>query len=1105
MRASDCNSRAPKASYTEGLPPRLQLTAVFHRAFPRDVIGRASGIRTSDIVIKKADREGIFARVSGTHIYDTRLTRQETGVALSCSCPYYQRDGACKHLWALLSLIDRSNLLHPDLEAELAAHRYHFQEPEEQPDDEFRLTAPVAAYRPGKAQAPPPPDWKIRLGKLPSAVNPDPPPSLWPQFREILYSLNRSASTGWGNITLRVWTRDLGKAGKWLKPKPINWPQSDIEQIPNPEDRDLLVLLSGSARGNTYFTLSSGTVPAEYALSRELAIRLLPRICGTERCFLTSDVDTGEFLPLYWSPEEWRLVVQVRKEGTDWVAEPLLEREGERRGLAGVGLLEAGLVVAGQSISPIAKTPDARWLGHLRQMGMIRFPETARDEVVSELMQKGSGPRLDIPEEVRFREVSPPLQKFLHFKPAGNVYGFPEPVFRGELRFAYLGHVIKAGGERGLLVPEDRLIVHRSTHQESEAVNELLKLNISPSGNAFAGADWMLPQSRLGKVAPDLLRLGWHVQVDGQSFRKSDRTRTGVSSGIDWFDVDTQVDFGDVTVGIPQLLEALHNGSELVTLPDGSYGLIPDELRERLLTMMRVGHAGPEGIRFHRAHTGLLDALLAAQPNVSVDETFARVRDELARFTGIEPADQPPGFSGQLRDYQKSGLAWMLFLQRFGFGGCLADDMGVGKTAQVLALLETRRQQKDCGPSLVVVPKSLVFNWQDEAARFTPELRVLAHVGMERSVDLIRDYDLVLTTYGTLRRDAPVLRDVEFDYVILDEAQAVKNASSESSKAVRLLRGRHRLAMSGTPIENHLGELWSIFEFLNPGMLEAANIFRGTKKNARTVSEELRPWLAHALRPFLLRRTKQQVAKELPPKMEQTLVCELEPKQRKLYDELRVHYRDSLLGRIDRQGLAKSRMHVLEALLRLRQAACHPGLIDKKMEASDSAKLDLLIDRLEEVTEEGHKALVFSQFTSFLAIVEARMKKSGIAYEYLDGSTSGPERRKRVEKFQTDPELKAFLISLKAGGLGLNLTAADYVFLLDPWWNPAVETQAIDRAHRIGQTQHVFAYRLIAKDTVEEKILELQKTKRDLAAAIVSEDSSIFQSLKREDLEMLLS
>jgi SNF2 family DNA or RNA helicase len=550
------------------------------------------------------------------------------------------------------------------------------------------------------------------------------------------------------------------------------------------------------------------------------------------------------------------------------------------------------------------------------------------------------------------------------------------------------------------------------------------------------------------------------------------------------------------------LLEALRRGTSMVPLGDGSFGLLPEEWLEKFAPLAGLGTKEDGHLRFRKNQAGLLDALLAAQPEVRIDEAFERVREGLRLFEGVRSAPQPEGFIGQLRDYQREGVGWMEFLRDFGFGGCLADDMGVGKTAQVLAMLEARRAEGK-GPSLVVAPKSLMFNWRAESARFTPRLRVLEHTGLTRDVELIAQHDLILSTYGTLLRDAPQLAGINFDYVVLDEAQAIKNPTTASAKSVRLLRGEHRLALSGTPVENHLGELWSLFEFLNPGMLGEAKVLKLAGGLARNPGEEARLLLRQALRPLILRRTKQQVARELPSKTEQTIFCELEPSERQRYEELRAHYRASLLKRVKEQGLGRSKMHLLEALLRLRQAACHPGLLDPKRVGDPSAKLDLLMEQLADLREEGHQALVFSQFTSLLAIVRSRLDSAGVKYEYLDGATR--DRQARVDAFQNDKERAVFLISLKAGGVGLNLTAAEYVFLLDPWWNPAVEAQAVDRAHRIGQTRPVFAYRLIARDTVEEKVLELQKTKRDLADAILGEDNSLIRDLKREDLEMLLS
>jgi SNF2 family DNA or RNA helicase len=387
-----------------------------------------------------------------------------------------------------------------------------------------------------------------------------------------------------------------------------------------------------------------------------------------------------------------------------------------------------------------------------------------------------------------------------------------------------------------------------------------------------------------------------------------------------------------------------------------------------------------------------------------------------------------------------------------------------------------------------------VFNWIEEAGRFAPSLRVLNHTGHGRkdSGNGLADQDIVVTTYGTLRRDIVDLRETEFDYVVLDEAQSIKNAASQAAKACRLLRARHRLALTGTPVENHIGELWSIFEFLNPGQLGSATRLRKFLADGRGSTEVV----ARAVRPYLLRRTKAQVLSDLPEKTEQTLFVELGEQQRKAYDELRHHFRQELSGRIGRMGIGRSRIAVLEALLRLRQTACHPGLVDP-------ARIEEPAAKLEEVLDEGHKALVFSQFTSFLAILRRQLDARGTVYEYLDGRTT--DRQARVARFQEDADCRLFLVSLKAGGQGLNLTAADYIYILDPWWNPAVEAQAVDRAHRIGQTRRVFAYRLIARDTVEEKIVALQDRKRELAESIVRADDSMIASLTAEDVELLLS
>jgi SNF2 family DNA or RNA helicase len=414
--------------------------------------------------------------------------------------------------------------------------------------------------------------------------------------------------------------------------------------------------------------------------------------------------------------------------------------------------------------------------------------------------------------------------------------------------------------------------------------------------------------------------------------------------------------------------------------------------------------------------------------------------------------------------------------------------MGLGKTVQVLAMLDARRVDH-AGPSLVVVPRSVIYNWSSEAAKFAPELHIHLHDGARRlpAGDHFADHDVVLTTYGLLRRDAEALSKIDFDYVILDEAQTIKTARSAASKSARGLRARHKLALTGTPVENHLGELASLLDFLDPGLLGATGALTHLSPGSRQLDDDTLDLLGKAIRPFFLRRTKKQVAGELPDRVEQTLSCTLDPTHQRLYDELRDHYRTSLGRRIAKDGWGKSSAHVLEALLRLRQVACHPGLVDKTRRGESSAKLEALLEQL----------------ASLLAIVRARLDAAGVAYEYLDGATR--DRQQRVERFQSDPDCSVFLLSIKAGGVGINLTAAEYVFLLDPWWNPATEAQAIDRAHRIGQAKTVFAYRLLARGTIEEKVQALQKEKRDLADSLFGDRGAALVGLTREDLEGLLA
>ncbi|HID39027.1 MAG TPA: DEAD/DEAH box helicase, partial [Calditrichaeota bacterium] len=475
--------------------------------------------------------------------------------------------------------------------------------------------------------------------------------------------------------------------------------------------------------------------------------------------------------------------------------------------------------------------------------------------------------------------------------------------------------------------------------------------------------------------------------------------------------------------------------------------------------------------------------------------------DKLDKFDTIKNYALPDNFNGELRDYQKAGYDWLNFLKDFSFGGILADDMGLGKTVQALALLRNEINKYPKKTNLIVAPTSVVFNWTREIERFTPDITFLVHYGTRRSKDIrrLKKYPLILTTYGHLRRDINFLKEIPFNYVILDESQNIKNPQSETSKAVRLLDAGNRLALTGTPVENNTMDLWSQFAFINPGLLGDQNFFK--EAFMRPIEKEQNVQVASSLKklvfPFILRRTKEDVAKELPPKVESIVYSPMLDEQQKLYDKWRMSYRNSIMQEIESKGLNKSKFKVLEGLTKLRQIACHPELVDPKF-IDTSGKFDALVEMVEEIISEKHKVLIFSQFVQMLQIIKRHLEGNNIIYSYLDGSTKN--REEAVSRFQDDKDVRVFLISLKAGGTGLNLTAADYVIHYDPWWNPAVEMQATDRAYRIGQTRKVFAYKLISKDSVEEKIVKLQEHKKKLVNSLISTEEGFFKALSKEDI-----
>ena len=967
--------------------------------------------RQQRVRVQHGSSSELGGEVRGTQKYHVALRWTGSKLAVLCDCAYFiEQDQPCKHLWASILAADANDLLSDAASARFLTLDLDtlLEESIEQDTGPWQLSPPSLTVKSAPALRPPsPPAWKSQLR---SVFDVSPEPSAWEsrlsKDAEILYILDIAKTKAKNKWALSLESREPRKTGGWKLARALSLKSAMVSSLPLAEDREILSMLIGAYRDYGFGNYDSyENLATSYLLPPLLAITVIPRVVRSGRCFLSHAPDATDLLPLVWDDgAPWKFILEMKEVSPqDWTLTGQFCRGDERIDVAKPLLVIAGgFIVSSDHVARLSQDAAIPWIVNLRNSKPITVPASEREEFLADLLASPILPPLELPAELQFEEVILRPRPCLKISRPELAIGAER--LTAELTFDYEGtNVQETPPLQGFYKVSERRYFRRDLVAEKGASALLFELGLrfSPaSWNAEAG--WKLMPGKLPRVVRTLMESGWHIVAEGKVFRNHITTRTEITSGIDWFELHGEVDYGSAKAQLPQLLQALKRGETMVTLDDGSYGLLPEDWLNRFGVVAAMGAAEDNHIRFGSSQAGLLDALLATQPAVNCDATFLRIRKELDRFQKIDLARQPDGFLGQLRDYQREGIGWMHFLRNFSFGGCLADDMGVGKTAQVLGLLETRRELRAKGeldkPSLVVVPKSLVFNWKQEAERFTPHLKVLDFTGTDRHRNKFADYDLILTTYGTLRRDALQFKDMVFDYVILDEAQAVKNASTESAKAVRLLRGDHRLALSGTPVENHLGELWSLFEFLNPGVLGASGAFQLNGGAMLNPSEESRRLLAHALRPFILRRTKEQVAKELPKKTEQTIYCEMEPRQRKLYNDLRQHYRDSLLNKIDSDGIAKSKIQVLEALLRLRQAACHPGLIDSKFSKDSSAKLDVLLDQLREILDEGHKALVFSQFTSLLTILRTKLKTSGMEYEYLDGKTR--DRQKCVDRFQ---------------------------------------------------------------------------------------------------------
>lgn len=604
----------------------------------------------------------------------------------------------------------------------------------------------------------------------------------------------------------------------------------------------------------------------------------------------------------------------------------------------------------------------------------------------------------------------------------------------------------------------------------------------------------------------DILKeLGIQVRQSNKDNKKYFMGQSSISMEVkesnDWFDIEAVVRFGEFEIPFLKLRQYILKKIREFQLPNGEIAVIPEEWFSQYGDILAFMEEDENLLKLKKHHLSLVHEL---QEGNLAQITMDRKLEKLKEFQEIEDMPLPGGFSGELRPYQKAGYNWMLFLNKYNFGGCLADDMGLGKTVQTLALLQDQKERGAKTASLLIMPTSLLYNWEMEAKKFTPDLKVFNYTGInrEKNVEQFEGYDIILTSYGTTRRDIDHLKEYFFHYIILDESQAIKNPDSNIARAVKDLKSKFRLILSGTPVENSTMDIWSQMAFINPGLLGSQEFFRSFYLTPieKKQDEDKTKKLYNIIKPFLLRREKSQVATELPEKIENIQYSSMTPEQEKEYEEVKSSYRNMILDEIDKKGMGGTQILLLQGLMKLRQIANHPRMVDQNYEGT-SGKMEDMLNMLDTALGKKHKVLIFSQFVKHLSIVREHLYHQGLEYAYLDGSTK--ERQGQVELFQNNDDVRIFLISLKAGGLGLNLTAADYVFILDPWWNPAIEAQAVDRAYRIGQKNKVFTYKFITKNTVEEKILNLQRAKQKLASDLITTEESFMKSLTADDIRSI--
>lgn len=915
-----------------------------------------------------------------------------------------------------------------------------------------------------------------------------------PRDQFVWYVLDPYKNRGYAE--LYFYERRKLKDGSWGKPKKISLSDLKVDALLSESEKRVFSLLRGALMDSNEKLVNHKGF--QYAIvQKELAATIFNALHPTGRLGVIgeSNVFELEILPLTWSSHKEIKEHLFLEEDCEAQVYRLMQSfylgENEIKKESLIFFFDSQLALWGQELVSLNLCFSSDLSYELFKKSGLTVEKDKQRDIVGLIRDLGGRAKISLPQDFPLKEKIVAPNGILEVDPVKQNDHF---VIFGKILFDYEGEIHEYHEQKELIQNDDFFIKYKNLKIEEDKKNKILRI---PGVSEHGFSTIIIHEERFEDVFNHLTRLGFQIRAFGKNVKSGSFHYPKVKGQKDWFDLDIKVSFDQLEFSPPDILRRLEGSRYFIKLNQNEVGLIPSEWLSRIKTLSQLAPSRSGIMKFPFAQALVIREMF--KKDFISDKNFDSQLERLTQFDRLSIIRPSKQFQGKLRGYQTIGLSWMHFLEKIGCGGCLADEMGLGKTIQVISYIQ-KRKMKQMGTFLVVVPKSLVTNWQREAKKFTPNLVVRVYEGGERERLLESSkngvIDILLITYGLLRRDIEKIQKVHFDGIVLDEAQNIKNSKSQTAKSAYKLKSTIKLALTGTPVENHLGELFSIFRFLMPGLFKAHLSSFGP-----TFQDETLSYVLKGLRPFLLRRNKEDVLKELPLKTESVVYCEFSEEEKKEYQKLAAFYRTQFDKKLKDESVKSSSFHALEGLLRLRQFSCHPKLLDEHS-SFVSAKIPILLEHLREIRDTGKKTLVFSQFTSFLKLIALELDKEAIGYCYLDGKTS--KREQVIDEFGQNAEKTAFLISLKAGGVGLNLTCANYCYILDPWWNPAVENQAIDRIHRIGQKDPVFIYRLISKDTVEQKVVELQETKKGIEKLVFSDEQSFLGSLSQTELLSLM-